>query len=131
MHAWRLQRVAAEALAVAMAGGVHSAVVPDQAAVDALCRFAGWAVSVYACKTLTHRYYHHPCLDDHRFLVEPACAAALSAVYNPAILDGLEAAAHVRARAAAPGSGGIVVVVCGGSGVSLDLIASWRARVGL
>ena len=55
-------------------------------------------------------------LDDHRLLVEPACAAALSVAYeDPAAL-----ARAARGRAAA-------VVVCGGSGVSLDILKEWIA----
>jgi L-serine/L-threonine ammonia-lyase len=56
--------------------------------------------------------------DDHRILVEPACGAALSAVYVPSLgaLDGL------------PDDGRpVVVVVCGGSVVdrsSLDALAT-------
>ena len=53
-------------------------------------------------------------LDDHRIMVEPACGAALNVVYNePAAL-----AAAARGRA-------IAVVVCGGSGVSVDILRQW------
>lgn len=53
---------------------------------------------------------------DHRLLVEPACAAALAPVY--------ERAPALRDR------GPVLVVVCGGAGVSLELVREWRERVG-
>jgi L-serine/L-threonine ammonia-lyase len=53
--------------------------------------------------------------DEHRVLVEPACGASLAAVYgraNP--LEGLRP---------------IVVIVCGGAGVSLRLLDEWNSSV--
>ncbi|MEM9183007.1 MAG: pyridoxal-phosphate dependent enzyme [Pseudomonadota bacterium] len=50
--------------------------------------------------------------DDHRRLVEPACGAALSAVY-----DGL-----VDARRP-------LVIVCGGAGVNLEMLEGWSAKL--
>jgi L-serine/L-threonine ammonia-lyase len=50
-------------------------------------------------------------LDDHRVLVEPACGAALAAVYE-------------RAPALA-GRGDVLVVVCGGASVTREQLASW------
>ena len=50
--------------------------------------------------------------DDHRVLVEPACGASLAAVYGKAEpLEGLSP---------------IVVIICGGAGVSLKLLDEWR-----
>ncbi len=54
--------------------------------------------------------------DDHRLLVEPACGAALAPVYA--------AAEPVRAA-----SGPILVVVCGGAGVTRDQLAKWAREV--
>jgi L-serine/L-threonine ammonia-lyase len=52
-------------------------------------------------------------LDDHRILVEPACGAALSAVYDmPELLNGKQR---------------ILVVVCGGMGVSMKQLEQWDA----
>lgn len=50
--------------------------------------------------------------DDHRVLVEPSCGAALAAVYGraPELL----------------GKDRVLVEVCGGAGVSLDLLAGWE-----
>ena len=68
--------------------------VSDREAVDACIRFA----------------------DDHRILVEPACGAALSAIYNRATpLVGQER---------------VMVIVCGGAGVSLSLLREWENHYG-
>ena len=55
--------------------------------------------------------------EDHRVLVEHACGAALAAVYEAA--DPLTDV------------GSMLVIVCGGAGVSFELMASWRKQVGL
>lgn len=84
--------VAAEALAWTGRHPITPWLVTDRAALDACLRFA----------------------DDHRLLVEPACGASLSAVYNRAgPLAGL-----------AP----VVVIVCGGAGVSLKLLEEWDKK---
>lgn len=58
----------------------------------------------------TDACYHFA--NDHRVLVEPACGAALSACYtNNSALQQLES---------------ILVIVCGGIGVSLELIQQWH-----
>lgn len=53
-------------------------------------------------------------LDDHRLLVEPACGAALAALYGecPALED----------------LDDVLVVVCGGVTASLEQIRAWRAQ---
>ena len=53
--------------------------------------------------------------DEHRVLVEPACGASLSAAYNRA--QPLE------------GHGPIVIIVCGGAGVSLRLLEEWKQNL--
>jgi len=68
--------------------------VTDSDAVDACVRFA----------------------DEHRVLVEPACGAALAAVYGRA-----EPLESLRP---------IVVIVCGGAGVSLGLLDEWKKMLG-
>ena len=56
---------------------------------------------------------------DHRMLVEPACGAALAVVYSERLR-----------KAALEGVVGVVVVeVCGGSGVNLDLLATWKQEL--
>ena len=53
--------------------------------------------------------------DDHRVLVEPACGAALIAAYD----------------AASPlvGRGPVLVIVCGGAGVTLGQLAAWQGQM--
>ena len=65
-----------------------------------------WQVSDRAAVVACERF-----LDDHRVLVEPACGAGLAAVYD----------------AAAPLQGvrSVLVIVCGGAGVSLALLRAW------
>jgi L-serine/L-threonine ammonia-lyase len=88
------RRVAAEALAWTKRHPITLWQVTDRDAVDACIHFA----------------------DEHRVLVEPACGAALAAVYGRAApLEGLQP---------------IVVIVCGGAGVSLRLLDEWKKRFG-
>jgi len=54
-------------------------------------------------------------LDDHRLLIEPACAASLVPIYEKTILDKFPQK---------PKS--IVVILCGGSMTSLELLTQWR-----
>jgi len=89
------RRVAPKALEWVERHPVTPWIVADRAAVESCLRFA----------------------DDHRTLVEPACGAALSAVYD-------RAEPLPRERA-------VLVVVCGGAGVDRDLLASWSEEVDL
>jgi len=76
-------------------GVVKAAMCTDAEAVEACVRFAA----------------------DCRILVEPACGAALAALYSDRlrkdVLDGLR-------------EGPIIVEVCGGSGVNTDLLSLWK-----
>lgn len=69
---------------------VHSVVVSDRQALAGCRRF----------------------VDEQRRLVEPACGAALSAVYE-GLIDAREP----------------LVIACGGCGVSLDLLKQWQSEV--
>ena len=51
---------------------------------------------------------------DHRLLVEPACGAALATAYSE------------RLRKNLPNKGPLVLQVCGGSGVNVELLSQWR-----
>jgi L-serine/L-threonine ammonia-lyase len=86
--------VAAEAVVWSRVHEIVPWTVSDRAAVQACLRFA----------------------DDHRVLVEPACGAALSVIYD-------------RAPAIA-WRGPALVIVCGGAGVSLALLRAWAERTG-
>ena len=59
-------------------------------------------------------------------LVEPACAASLAPLYSPELLGIAGAGAFEDYK-----QGPVVAIVCGGSGVNLDTIASWRNKFGL
>ncbi|MGV3481309.1 MAG: pyridoxal-phosphate dependent enzyme [Sphingobium sp.] len=72
---------------------VSSVVVSDRSALNACKRFA----------------------DEHQTLVEPACGAALSLVYDQ--------------HDAIAGFGDIVVVICGGIGVTTGLLQAWDAQL--
>lgn len=87
------RRITPEALARARRHNVTSWLVSDRQAVE-------------ACETFAQ---------DHRVLVEPACGAALAAIY--------QCAAPLAGRAP------VVVIVCGGAGVTLDLLIAWKAQV--
>ena len=63
----------------------------------------------------------HSLATDQRWLVEPACGAALAAAYDPDLLS--ESLADVE--------GPIVLQVCGGSGVTVDLMQQWKQDLGL
>lgn len=60
--------------------------------------------------------------DDERLLVEPACGVSVATCYdgrlNSALVPGLNKDSKV------------VVVICGGSTVSLEMLVEWRARYG-
>ena len=112
-------RVSEQAFQYSKEHKIISKVVTDSEAVDALCRFA----------------------DDHRCLVEPACvccqlspnassinlmssfvnqlqAASLAVLYNSKkYLSDLDL------------QNGVLAIVCGGSGVSLDMISQWRSEL--
>ena len=58
-------------------------------------------------------------LDDHRVMVEPACGAALALLYSG------------RQRELFRRFDSVCVVVCGGGGVDLSLLAEWQQGFGL
>lgn len=86
--------VAAEAVNWSRRHEIIPWTVSDRAAVSACLRFA----------------------DEHRVLVEPACGAGLSVIYD-------------RAPPIA-GRGPVLVIVCGGAGVNLALLDGWAQRTG-
>lgn len=93
------RQVAPQALAWTQRHQVIPRVVSDRDAIEACLHFA----------------------DDHRVLVEPACGAALSIGYG-----GWQAA-----QGAAPLSqrGPMIIIACGGAGVTRESLESWRQQV--
>jgi len=69
-----------------------------------------WVVSDRAALNACFRF-----LDDHRILVEPACGAALAAVYDRA-----EPLLQYK---------NVLVIVCGGAGVNLELFREWDTKL--
>lgn len=59
---------------------------------------------------------HAKLVDDHRVLVEPACGAALSAIYD---IDSFPALNAMKS---------ILVIVCGGVGISLELLQQYMSQ---
>jgi L-serine/L-threonine ammonia-lyase len=55
--------------------------------------------------------------DEQRVLVEPACGAALAAVFSPE-----------HAAVCLQGAKRVAVVVCGGSAVNMELLQGWKAK---
>jgi L-serine/L-threonine ammonia-lyase len=88
------KKVAAAAYERCQKHEVISHVVSDRQAVDACLQFS----------------------IDHRLLVEPACGASLSTLYNPV---------EVLADRVT-----ILVVVCGGAGVTYAQLAAWKQKIG-
>jgi L-serine/L-threonine ammonia-lyase len=84
------KKVAERAFEILNEHKIMSHVVTDKDAVNACCRF----------------------LEDHRIMVEPACGASLSVVYNAC--DDLK------------NKKDIVVIVCGGVGVTMDQLEEWN-----
>ncbi|CAG2103562.1 unnamed protein product [Medioppia subpectinata] len=85
----------------ASAPPVLSHMVEDRDAVDACLKFA----------------------DHHRILVEPACGATLAALYT-GLVERLLADNEY-------GSGPVVVIVCGGAAVNIDIFAELKSRFNL
>lgn len=94
--------VAAQALECARECEILSEVVEDAEAVSAAQRF----------------------LDDERMLVEPACGAALAAVYS-GLLGRLRAEGRLR-----PAPAPVVVIVCGGNSINSRELQALRMQLG-
>lgn len=94
--------VAARALECTQEFEIFSEVVDDVEAVSAVQRF----------------------LDDERMLVEPACGAALAAVYS-GLLGRLQAEGRLR-----PSLASVVVIVCGGNSIDSQELQALKAQLG-
>ncbi|XP_033628325.1 serine dehydratase-like [Asterias rubens] len=82
---------------------IHSVVVDDRDAVNGCLRL----------------------LDDHRILVEVACGAALAGVYSNVLRD-LQKEGKLPSELKS-----VLVIVCGGSGITLQKLIEYQASVGL
>lgn len=63
--------------------------------------------------------------DDEKILVEPACGAALAAVYSR-VIQKLQGEGKLRAPLSS-----IVVIVCGGSNISLGQLQALKEQLGM
>lgn len=79
---------------------IHSLVVSDRAAVDAVASFAS----------------------EHRMLVEPACGAALTTLYDKSLLASLDGGEAIL-------QGPLVAIACGGSMATPELLTQWQEQV--
>ncbi|XP_028680355.1 L-serine dehydratase/L-threonine deaminase-like [Erpetoichthys calabaricus] len=97
------KRVGAQTLKVAKEHPVFSEVVTDQDAVMAIERF----------------------VDDEKILVEPACGAALAAVYNNVVYKLQEEGKLSQDLSS------VVIVVCGGNNITLGQLQRLKEQLGL
>lgn len=63
--------------------------------------------------------------DDEKILVEPACGAALAAVYSH-VVQKLQGEGKLRAPLSS-----LVVIVCGGSNISLAQLQALKKQLGM
>lgn len=66
-----------------------------------------------------------PPVDDEKILVEPACGAALAAVYSRVVCR-LQDEGRLQTPLAS-----LVVIVCGGSNISLAQLQALKVQLGL
>ncbi|XP_056677675.1 L-serine dehydratase/L-threonine deaminase [Monodelphis domestica] len=95
--------VGAQTLKLSQEHPVFSEVITDQEAVRALEKF----------------------VDDEKMLVEPACGAALTAIYSK-VVQKLQAEGKLPAKLSS-----VVVIVCGGSNISLDQLQELKRQLGM
>ena len=60
--------------------------------------------------------------DDHRVLIPPSCGAAVASVYCD-IIPGLQKSGQLPSKL-----DNVVIIVCGGSEVTLETIKKWKAE---
>ena len=63
---------------------------------------------------------------DHRILVEPACGAALAVAYSERLRN-----QYLSSSSTTKEAGPIVIEVCGGSGVNVELLSQWKQEFGV
>jgi L-serine/L-threonine ammonia-lyase len=61
---------------------------------------------------------------DHRMLVEPACGAALAVLYSDRLRH-----QYFPSNPSSMKDGPIIIEVCGGSGVNIDLLKDWETKL--
>lgn len=123
-----LTRVSAQTFRLVQEHAVFSEVVTDQEAVQAVERFIGECDPGPAPPPPPRRPLVTDLLppDDEKILVEPACGAALAAVYS-GVLKRLQREGKLPEEMAGP----VVVVVCGGNNISIGQLQMLKKQLGL
>ncbi|KAM8917990.1 L-serine dehydratase/L-threonine deaminase [Lycaon pictus] len=98
-----VKTVGAQALKLFQEHPIFSEVISDQEAVAAIEKF----------------------VDDEKILVEPACGAALAAVYS-CVVQKLQGEGKLQAPLSS-----LVVIVCGGSNISLSQLRALKEQLGM
>ncbi|XP_037012156.1 L-serine dehydratase/L-threonine deaminase [Artibeus jamaicensis] len=98
-----VKTVAAQALKLFQEHPIFSEVISDQEAVAAIEKF----------------------VDDEKILVEPACGAALAAIYSH-VVQKLQGEGKLRSPLSS-----LVVIVCGGSNISLAQLQALKTQLGM
>lgn len=86
---------------------------------------ADWLPEPQLCQWRGTPSAHPFSTDDEKILVEPACGAALAAVYSH-VVKKLQAQGKLQTPLAS-----LVVVVCGGSNISLAQLQALKAQLGM
>lgn len=127
-----LTRVSTQTMKLVKEHTVYSEVVTDQEAVKAVERFVGkLKPHKKECLHLTNiskwnELWFCVCFaDDEKILVEPACGAALAAVYCD-IIKKLQDEDKLAKQL-----GPVVIVVCGGNNISMEQLWRLKKQLGL
>ena len=88
------------------------------------CRFVNKLETVIQLESDVTQKSLNKFLDDHRMLVEPACGAALAAIYSD-IIKKLQTEGKLGAVKTA------VLIVCGGNSINLDQLEHLQKVVGI
>lgn len=127
-----LTRVSAQTLKLVEEHTVFSETVTDQEAVKAVEHFVGEFTST-TCSYKVRRNVQlnssvlvsSVCADDEKVLVEPACGAALAAVYC-GVIKRLQHEGKL-----AQDLGPVVIVVCGGNNISMEQLIRLKKQLGV
>lgn len=126
-------KVSAQTMKLVGEHSVYSEVVTDQQAVKAVESFVGeYSLQLSRCTTVRetteisteNEPFFFP-LDDEKILVEPACGAALAAVYSD-IIKRLQDDGRLEQQL-----GPVVVVVCGGNNISMEQLKRLKKQLGM
>ena len=78
-----------------------------------------WQACIHGLVVLLNSSFLHT--DENRVLVTLACGAALAAIYSPAVLESVRSSEKLTRPLQ-----NVVVIVCGGNGVDLNMMDYWK-----